>query len=67
MKKISTYIFMLLAAALVSCEKPSFESSTDIEIIPEAGYIRFSTGVATKAPIIQNLREKSFGVLGYNY
>lgn len=58
---------MLLAAALVSCEKPSFESSTDIEIIPEAGYIRFSTGVATKAPIIQNLREKSFGVLGYNY
>lgn len=60
-------MLMLLAAAFVSCEKPSLESSTDIELIPEAGYIRFSTGVATKAPIIQNLRGQNFGVLGYNY
>lgn len=60
-------MLMLLAAASVSCEKQSYEPSNDIELIPEAGYIRFSTGVATKAPIIQNLRGKTFGVLGYNY
>lgn len=58
---------MLIAVAFASCEKPSVESSTDIELIPAAGYIRFSTGVATKAPIIENLRGKSFGVLGYSY
>lgn len=67
MKKISTYMLMLFATALVSCEKQSYEPSNEIDLVPEAGYIRFSTGVATKAPIIQNLRGKSFGVLGYNY
>ena len=60
-------MIMLLAAAFASCEKPSLESSTDIELIPEAGYIRFSTGVATKAPIIENLRGSQFGVFGYSY
>lgn len=60
-------MFVLLAFAIASCEKPSLESPNDIEIVPEAGYIRFSTGVATKAPMIENLRGKSFGVFGYKY
>lgn len=60
-------MFVLLALAIASCEKPSLDSSTDVELVPEAGYIRFSTGVATKAPMIENLRGKSFGVFGYTY
>ena len=60
-------MFVLLALAIASCEKPSLESPTDVELVPEAGYIRFSTGVATKAPMIENMRGKNFGVLGYFY
>lgn len=60
-------MFVLLAFAVASCEKPSPEPTTDIELIPEAGYIRFSTGVATKSPLIENLRGKNFGVFGYQY
>ena len=60
-------MFVLLALAIASCEKPSLDSPTDVELVPEAGYIRFSTGVATKAPMIENLRGKSFGVFGYTY
>lgn len=67
MNKISKYMFMLFALAVVSCEKPSLDSPADVELVPEAGYIRFSTGVATKAPMIENLRGKSFGVFGYSY
>ena len=60
-------MFVLLALAIASCEKPSLESPTDVELVPEAGYIRFSTGVATKAPMIENMRGRNFGVLGYFY
>ena len=67
MTKISKYMFVLLAFAIASCEKPSPESTKDIELVPEAGYIRFSTGVATKAPLIDNMRGQSFGVHGYKY
>ena len=67
MKKIYIYIFALLASVVTSCEKPVVVPSTDIELIPEAGYIRFSTGVASKTPIIDNLRGEKFGVFGYSY
>lgn len=62
------YLLIFFAIAIfASCEKAQVDNSNEIELIPEAGYIRFSTSVATKAPIISNLRGKSFGVLGYNY
>lgn len=69
MKNIGKYMFLLFAVAVgfASCEKSQVDPSNEIELIPEAGYIRFSTGVATKAPIILNMRGKNFGVLGYNY
>ena len=67
MKKIYKYILVLLAGMHVSCEKQPINPSEEIELIPEAGYINFSTGVVTKAPIIEDMKDKSFGVFGYEY
>jgi len=67
MKKIYTYLFALIAVVSVSCEKTGMGSSTDVGLVPEGGYIRFSTKVSTKAPLLTNLRENSFGILGYEY
>lgn len=66
MKNLSKYIVLLFAVAMASCEKVEMKPA-DIELIPEAGYIRFSTGVATKAPIIEDMKGRNFGVLGYEY
>ena len=67
MKKIYTYLLALLAVVSVSCEKTGIDSSTEVELAPQGGYIRFSTKVSTKAPLLTNLRGTNFGVLGYKY
>lgn len=66
MKRLTKYIILLFAVAFASCEKAGFISE-EIELFPHAGYIRFSTGVKTKAPIIDNMKSRNFGVLGYEY
>lgn len=66
MKRLTKYIILLFAVAFASCEKAGFVSE-EIELFPHAGYIRFSTGVKTKAPIIDNMKARNFGVLGYEY
>lgn len=67
MKKIYTYLLALLAVVSVSCEKTGIDSSTEVELEPNSGFIRFSTKVATKAPILTDLKGNHFGVLGYEY
>lgn len=67
MKKIYTYLLALLAVVSVSCEKTSIDSSTEVDLGPNSGFIRFSTRVATKAPILTDLKGNHFGVLGYDY
>lgn len=66
MKRLCKYFILLFAVAVASCEKPEMKPA-DIELLPEAGYIRFSTEVATKAPMIESMRGRNFGVLGYEY
>ena len=66
MKRLTKYIILLFAVAFASCEKAGL-ASEEIELIPKAGYIRFSTGVSTKAPIIENMKSRDFGVFGYEY
>lgn len=67
MKKIYTYLLALLAVVSVSCEKTGIDSSTEVDLGPNSGFIRFSTKVATKAPILTDLKGNHFGVLGYEY
>ena len=67
MKKIYTYLLALLAVVSVSCEKTGIDSSTEVDLGPNSGFIRFSTKVATKAPILTDLKGNHFGVLGYDY
>ena len=67
MKKIYTYLLALLAVVSVSCEKTGIDSSTEVDLGPNSGFIRFSTKVATKAPILTDLKNNHFGVLGYEY
>lgn len=66
MRNAGLYICGIISLLICSCEKSGI-AVQDVELLPEYGYIRFSTDVATKAPMIENLRNNNFGVMGYVY
>lgn len=58
------YLSIIFIVSLMSCQKQTLEND---RMYAEGGLISFSSKVETKAPIIENLNEDSFGVYGYNY
>lgn len=64
MREYIKYLSIITIVSLMSCQKQTLEND---RMYAEGGLISFSTKVETKAPIIENLNEDSFGVYGYNY
>ena len=67
--KMKKFIYIILASALfaTSCEKELPITYPDNELPIHLGYMQFSTGVSTRAQLATDMKEKSFGVLGYKY
>ena len=68
-KIMRNFIYIILAAALLatSCEKEPLASYPDGSLPIHHGYMKFSTGVSTRAQLVTDMKEKKFGVLGYKY
>ncbi len=66
MRSKFTYLLIIFAMAFISCEKIGSDSE-EIDLSQKAGYIKFSSSVSTKAPIITSLRGDAFGVIGFEY
>lgn len=64
MKEFYKYIFVLSAILTTACQK---QINTPDVISAEGGLVSFSTKVETKAPIIVNLYNKTFGVYGFGF
>ena len=62
MKEFFKYIFVLSVFLTTACQKQII--SPDV-ISAEGGLVSFSTKVETKAPIIVDLYNKTFGVYGF--
>lgn len=59
------YFSTLLLIIFVSCQKNNYDSTNPV--YSEGGLISFSTKVETKAPIIESLKGRNFGVYGFKY
>lgn len=59
------YLSVLLLIIFISCQKNNYDSPNSM--YSEGGLISFSTKVETKAPLIETLKEKNFGVYGFKY
>ncbi len=68
-KTMRKFIYILFVSALfaTSCEKGQQLSSQDEELPIHRGYMQFSTGVSTRAQLVTDMKNQSFGVLGYKY
>lgn len=58
-------IVAITALLFISCEKDSDSRGEDIPVFK--GYMQFSTGVSTRSHLATNMRNKDFGVFGYQY
>lgn len=64
MKEFYKYIFVLSAILTTACQK---QINTPDVISAEGGLVSFSTKVETKAPIIVDLYNQTFGVYGFGF
>lgn len=64
MKSIIKYLSVISIIVAVSCSKNTYSPDG---IYSEGGLISFSSKVATKAPIITELNDSTFGVYGYKF
>lgn len=60
-------ILIVVSTFLASCEKTQPDKPSDGSLPIFRGYMQFSTQVSTRAQLATNLREKKFGVFGYEY
>lgn len=67
MNRIFPYIIACLALVSTSCEKVIHEQEENLLPPEGSGYIKFTTGVESRAPIITDMKGKSFGVIGFTY
>ena len=67
MNRIFQYIIACLALVSTSCEKVIHEQEENLLPPEGSGYIKFTTGVESRAPIITDMKGKSFGVIGFTY
>lgn len=66
MNRFTAYIVAFLAMVMTSCEKVTVEQEEPL--LPSgSGIIKFTTGFDSRAPIITDFKEKSFGVVGFSY
>lgn len=64
MKTSIKYLSVLILIFVISCQK---QAHTPDIIYSEGGLISFSTRVETRAPIIEDLNGRNFGVYGYSF
>ena len=67
MNRIFQYIIAYLALVSTSCEKVIHEQEENLLPPEGSGYIKFTTNVESRAPIITDMKGKSFGVIGFTY
>lgn len=67
MNRIVQYIIACLALVSTSCEKVIHEQEENLLPPEGSGYIKFTTNVESRAPIITDMKGKSFGVIGFTY